>query len=153
MTIIDEKYNFGVPKSVIDSSGHEGVLDDVVNQGADMKDAFGTAIYDAAIGAQAKAPVIVCTIGTAVLSASSVVTMSIRSKAADASIHSGGTTHVTAAFDAGASAKDQVVLPIPAQGLNQYWGVCYKISGAACTAGTVYSYLAEAGEKNEANPQ
>ena len=154
MTIIDDRYEFSnaTAVSVINSSSNEGALTDIVDQGSDMKDAFGTAIYNPGIGAQAKVPTVVCTIGTAVLGATSVIEMSIRSHTTASSWISNATTHVTTRFDAGAAAKDQISLPIPAK-MNEFWGVAYKVLTANCTAGTVRAYMAEAAEQNEANPQ
>jgi len=148
MTILDEVFNFSDLQSMVASNAAETVSTDVIDSGSDMKDAFGTAIYDARLGSQAKAPVVVCTIGTGI-TASAIITVAIKSKAASATITSSGTTHVSSAFAAGAAANTQLILPVPVSGMNRYWGLTYTVSGTAVLAGTMNAYLADAGELHD----
>jgi hypothetical protein len=148
MTVLDEVYNFSDLQSVVLSSGGSNAAStDVVDQGSDMTDAFGTAIYDAAIGSQAKRPVVVVTIGTALTGASAALLVKIESKAASASISSGGTEHARVTFSALSAANTRKILPVPADGMNRYWGLTYAASGGNIGAGTVNAYLADAGER------
>ncbi len=152
MTVLDEVYNFSDEQNLVASgnitSGNSVKATDTVDQGSDMTDAFGTAIYDAAPGSQAKAPVVVVTIGaTALVGASANLLVRIASKAADANIHSGGTEHARATFSAAAAANTKKVLPVPVGDMNRYWGVYYTASGGTISAGTINAYLADAGER------
>lgn len=153
MTVLDNKYVFSDEQDIASgnlSSGTTIASTNVVDQGSDMKDAFGTAIYDAAIGSQAKVPVVVLTVGNETFTgASATVIAKIQSKAASASISSGGTEHARVTFSALSAQDTQKVLPVPTSGMNRYWGVTYTASGGALTAGYMNAYLADAAEKHD----
>lgn len=153
MTILDEVYNFSDEQDIAASTLSSGTTiasTDVIDQGSDMTDAFGTAIYDAAIGSQAKAPVVVLTVGNETFAgASAAVIAKIQSKASSASISSGGTEHARVTFSALSAQDTQKTLPVPVSGMNRYWGITYTASGGNLTAGYMNAYLADAAEKHD----
>lgn len=151
MSIIDNVYVFSDEQDVAAStlsSGSTLVSSYVVDQGSDMTDAFGNATYDAKIGSQAKKPVVVVTVGDETFAGGSTI-VKIQSKAASASISSGGTEHARTTIPAGATQGTQYTLPVPVSGMNRYWGVTYTASGGAVTAGYANAYLADAAELHD----
>ena len=151
MTVLDSVYNFSDEQDVASatlSSGTTIASTNVVDQGSDMKNAFGTAIYDARLGSQAKKPVVVVTVGAEAFVGGSTL-VKIQSKAASASIHSGGTEHATVTIPTGATQGTQYTLPVPVSGMNRYWGVTYTASGGNVTAGYANAYLADAAELHD----
>lgn len=150
MTILDSVFNFSDEQDVAASTLSSGTTiasTNVIDSGA-MKDAFGTAIYDARLGSQAKKPVVVVTVGDETFAGGSTI-VKIQSKAADASIHSGGTEHARTTIAAGQVQGAQFTLPVPVSGMNRYWGVTYTASGGAVTAGYANAYLADAAELHD----
>lgn len=150
MTVLDALYDFSDEQNIASgtlSSGTTIASEDTMDEGADRKDAFGTTEYDARIGSQAKAPVVVVSVGaTAFTGAGAKVIVKIQSKAADRNIHSGGTEHARVEFPALSAVKTTKHLPVPVTGMNRYWGVTYTASGGNLATGTMNAYLAEAPE-------
>lgn len=151
MTVLDNVFNFSDEQDVASgtlSSGTTIASTNVIDSGSDMKDAFGTAIYDARLGSQAKKPVVVVTVGGETFAGGSTL-VKIQSKAASASISSGGTEHARTTIPASAVQGTQYTLPVPVSGMNRYWGLTYTASGGAVTAGYANAYLADAAELHD----
>ena len=151
MTVLDVHYTFSDEQDVASGSLSSGTTisaTNVVDQGSDMTDAFGSSIYDARIGSQAKAPVVVVTVGTEAF-VGGTTTVKIQSKASSASISSGGTEHARATIATGSAQGYQVTLPVPVSGMNRYWGVTYTAGGGAVTAGYANAYLCDAAELHD----
>lgn len=150
MTVLDNKYVFSDEQDVASgtlSSGTTIASTNVFDEGA-MEDAFGTAMYDARIGSQAKKPVVVLTVGAETLAGGPLL-CKIQSKASSASISSGGTEHARVSFSSGDTQGTQKVMPLPVSGMNRYWGVTYTANGAALTAGYMNAYMADAAELHD----
>lgn len=150
MTVLDNVFVFSDEQDVASgtlSSGTTIASTNVIDSGA-MKDAFGTAIYDARLGSQAKQPVVVVTVGGETFAGGSTI-VKIQSKAASASISSGGTEHARTTIAAAQAQGAQFTLPVPVSGMNRYWGVTYTASGGNVTAGYANAYLADAAELHD----
>jgi len=151
MTVLDALYDFSDEQDIASGSLSSGTTissEDTMDEGSDRVNAFGTTEYDARIGAQAKAPVVVVTVGAETIAGGKVIAK-IQSKAADRSIHSGGTEHARVTFSSGDTQGTQKVLPVPVTGMNRYWGVTYTSASGTVTAGYMNAYLAEAPEVHD----
>jgi hypothetical protein len=143
--IIDDKWEVSDAQSMIASPGAI-CSEDVIDLAATQQDGFFATVTTTRIGEQAKPPVLVCTVATALVGSGATIVATIASKASSASISSGGTTHATFTIAEAAAAGTQYVVPLPWDAYNRYLGVVYTVTGAALTAGAVDAHFVEAGE-------
>lgn len=109
-----------------------------------FKNAWGTTItpdIGEAGGLEWTVQVATTVVGAGTLSAALV------SKAADASISSGGTTHHTFSFGVTAAAGTRKSVKVPPGTLNNYVGCLYTSTGGTTTAGALDSFLSLDHEK------
>jgi len=153
MTIIDELFELSDAQNLVASgalsSGSTVISEDVVDLGADQQDGFFASVLTSRLGEQAKAPVVLVTVSTALVGASATLDVKLTSKAADATISSGGTVHGTINIPAASAIGYQAVLPVPWAAYNRYIGIQYTANGAQLTAGAVNAHIVEGGQLHD----
>lgn len=126
--ILDKELEFSDAQSVSGASAvKSSVVADLVGT-AGLKDAWGAAITPD-IGEAGRMKLNV-RVNTAMVGASITVTATLVTKAADASIDSGGTTIATLLFPAISAAGTQRSVHVPAGSVLRFLGVLYTPSGS-----------------------
>jgi len=139
MAIIDSKLEFSDAQSLVASASAVTVSTNVVDFST-LKDGWGAAITpDIGEGGDLEFNVLIDT-AIAVAGSSGTVSITLVSKAGDASISSGATTHVTISAAEAAAAGTKYHAYVPAGTINRYVGVLYTGSGAV-TAGNANAFV------------
>lgn len=139
MAILDSKLEFSDAQALANiSSAASAVSTNVVDYGT-MKDAWGTAITpDIGEGGGLEFNI---NVDTALVGAAAALECKLVSKAADASISSGGTVHATLSLAALAAAETRASVKVPSGTINRYVGVLYTANGAKLTSAKLNSWL------------
>ena len=136
--IIDSKLEFSDAQAITASASATTVSTNVVDLGT-FKNAWGSAITgDIGEGGDLEFNLGIDT--KVVVASSGTVSVTLVSKAADASINSGATTHATLTIATSAVAGTRYHAYVPAGTINRYVGVLYAGS-AKVTAGKVNATL------------
>lgn len=150
MTIIDHVFEFCDAQDIASgtlSATSSVISEDVVDLAADQQDGFFASVLTSRIGEQAKAPVLLVTVGTAFVQASSgTVLVELISRAASATITDADTIHATGTIAQAAAAGTQLVIPLPWDAYNRYLGVYFTAVTGNLTVGTVNAHIVEAGQ-------
>lgn len=148
MTLFDKKFEFSDDQDIAASTLSASAIvvsTNTMDLGSDQKNAFGASVLTQNIGAQAKSLELVLHVGAEAFTGSSAtVVASLVSKAANASLSSGATSHGSVTFAALSAIGTKKNIKIPNANLNRYLGVIYKAVGGNLTAGYMNAYLAEA---------
>lgn len=150
MTIIDDVFEFSDAQEISSGtlSATSSVLsEDVVDLGADQTDGFFTSVLTSRLGEQAKPLVLLLTVDTTFVNASSgTVLVELISRASSATITDADTIHATLTIPTGSLAGAQFVLPIPWDAYGRYVGVYYTAVTGNMTAGKINAHMVEAGQ-------
>ncbi len=140
MTIIDKMLAFSDAQAVTSlSSGSDQISTDVCDLGAKGKSGWGVA-KDLNLGVGGKLWFNTQVV-TVMVGAAAVITAKLVSKAANATISSGGTTHITQSFPALSAVGTIRATVVPIDAINRYIGTVYTASGAQLTSGAFDSFV------------
>jgi len=141
MSILDAKLEMSDAQALSNiSSGASTKSANVIDLGANGEDGWGNAqTTDPGEGGGAEWNV---SVDTALVGSSAALTVTLVTKAADASISSGGTTIATLTIPAESAAGTKRSVKVPAGTVERYLGTLYTASGAKLTSAKLNSYLA-----------
>ena len=145
--IIDSKLEFSDAQALTASASATTVSTNVVDLGTG-KNAWGSAVtLDIGEGGELEFNLMVDT--AIAVDSSGNVTVTLVSKAADASISSGATTHATLTLSDGDAAGSKQSIGVPSGTINRYVGVLYAAGSDAVTGGKVNAFLGLDHEKTD----
>lgn len=138
--ILDAKLEMSDAQALANiSSGSNTVSTNIIDLGANGEDGWGNA-QTMNIGEGGTLSWVI-TVDTALVGASAGLSVTLVSKAADASISSGGTTHATLTLAATAAAGTKASVKVPAGTIQRYLGTLYTASGGKLTSAKINSFL------------
>jgi len=140
MAVLDKAIEFSDAQTLSIASGasiKSSVVPDLVGGGG-LKDTWGNSLTPD-IGEAGNLEVNI-QVHTTLVGAGSL-TVSLVSKAADANIDSGGTTHHSWALGATPAAKTRRSIKVPPGTLNRFVGLLYSASGGTITGGAMDAWM------------
>ena len=146
MTILDAKLMFSTGQAITTLADAASEISDyVADLGTGMKDAWGNAITpDIGEGGELEVNSVVSVV---MVNASATIEVQLVTKAADATLTSGGTQLGVKVFPAESVAGTRLSFHVPSGAVLRYLGVIYKAVGAELTSGTFITWLGMDHEK------